>query len=519
MARRNQRIIDEEVLFGESEQLVSITDTRGVITYANDVFCKVAGYQPEELLRKNHNIVRHPDMPKAAFKDLWQELEAGNHWQGVVKNLCKDGRYYWVNAYVTPMYHNGKLTGYQSVRVKPSEELKEKAAAVYDAINHNKLGMAEHHKKRIKQFTAFVTTLFIILVSFIHAGTMSGVISLLAFIVLFFCLYDELIILPNYVKAQKSKFTSICRVVYTDGGPQSILEFRESLYQARIRTILGRMNDSLNVIAKVVTNLSDAIVDTNAQIESQNNETTQIASSINEMTTTIADVSQNVVKTADNVEQVYQQCEKSQSLMSNSVHQLEGLKDNVTATQEVSEELVGIVSSINEQMTEIQGIADQTNLLALNAAIEAARAGEQGRGFAVVADEVRSLSGRTHTVSEGINESVRQVTAKLANVSDLMNENISTSQLCADSGGEVQHTSEDIYQKMLSISDLTTQVSTASEQQSMVVEEINSNIHRVAELAQALVDSDVLASNINLLNRESTELTNLAKTFNESNKN
>ena len=74
MARRNQKIIDEEVFFDESEQLVSITDTRGVITYANDIFCKVAGYTQEELHRKNHNIVRHPDMPQAAFKDLWVEL-------------------------------------------------------------------------------------------------------------------------------------------------------------------------------------------------------------------------------------------------------------------------------------------------------------------------------------------------------------------------------------------------------------------------------------------------------------
>ena len=79
-------------------------------------------------------------MPKAAFKDLWRELEAGNHWQGIVKNLCKDGRYYWVNAYITPMFEKGILKGYQSVRVKPSDAHKERAKTVFEALNNNQLG-------------------------------------------------------------------------------------------------------------------------------------------------------------------------------------------------------------------------------------------------------------------------------------------------------------------------------------------------------------------------------------------
>jgi len=513
MARRNQKVIDEEVFFDDSEQLVSITDTRGVITYANDIFCKVAGYTPEELHRKNHNIVRHPDMPSAAFKDLWTELEAGNHWQGVVKNLCKDGRYYWVNAYVTPMYENGVLTGYQSVRVKPSDALKQKAAAVYQAINSNKLGMSEQKTNNLKKSTAFIATAFIIVSTFMNLGVYWGIGVLAAFLVIFASLYDELVSLPRYINQQKEKYTSICRVIYTDGGLQSILEFRESLYQARIRTILGRMDDSLSVIAKVVNNLNAAINDTNDKIDDQNRETTQIATSMNQMSITISDVSENVVQTADRVEQVYQQCAKSKSLISGSVTQIASLEENVTSAHGVSEELVSIVTSINAQVVEIQGIADQTNLLALNAAIEAARAGEQGRGFAVVADEVRSLSARTHSVSDGINESVRHVTDKLANVTHLMSSNIITSQECVDSGKTAHDSAEEIYQQMLSISDLTTQVSSASAEQSVVAGEVNENIQRVADLAQALVDSDTLFNNISLLNEEASQLTKLATTF------
>ncbi|MCT7656661.1 PAS domain-containing protein [Oceanimonas sp. NS1] len=102
MNKRNQHVIDEEVSYGEREQLVSTTDKRGVITYANEVFCQVAGYTADELVGKNHNLVRHPDMPRAAFRDLWEHVQRGQAWRGAVKNRCKDGRYYWVDAYVTP---------------------------------------------------------------------------------------------------------------------------------------------------------------------------------------------------------------------------------------------------------------------------------------------------------------------------------------------------------------------------------------------------------------------------------
>ena len=116
MSRRNQTIINEEVTFSDDEELVSVTDTRGVIRYANKEFCRVAGFSKEELVGKNHNIIRHPDMPKAAFADMWSKLNSGQAWRGAVKNRCKDGRYYWVDAFVTPLYEAGKLTGFQSVR-------------------------------------------------------------------------------------------------------------------------------------------------------------------------------------------------------------------------------------------------------------------------------------------------------------------------------------------------------------------------------------------------------------------
>lgn len=513
MARRNQNTINEEVHVPEGEQLVSITDTRGVIIYANDVFCRVAGYQKEELLRKNHNIVRHPDMPKAAFKDLWQQIEAKNHWQGIVKNRCKDGRYYWVDAYVTPVFEAGEVVAYQSVRVRPTKAQKEQAAQVYQAINSGNMGLSEQHKTLIKQSISLLSILFILIFVFSTAGAVAAGVIAIALGVLFASLYDQLVVVPRYIAEQKAQLTSICRFVYTDGGATSILEFRKSLFQARIRTILGRMDDAMNTIGHVVDDLNGAIDSTNEKITGQNAETGQIANAIGNMSHSIASVNESIGTTAERVNTVYAECEKTKNLMATSVDTISALKNKVCDAHASSADLVDIVSSINEQMNEIQGIADQTNLLALNAAIEAARAGEQGRGFAVVADEVRSLSARTHDVSEGINASVLKVTEKLGNVAQLMEENIEISDNCVNVGKEAQLAEQNIYSEMTSISDLTSQVAEASGQQSEVSDEINSNIERVADLAQQLVDSDVLSRNIEKLNEQSQQMVKIAETF------
>ena len=118
---------NKERTFASSEQLVSITDLDGRITYANNEFCTVAGYTLEELVGQHHNIVRHPSMPKDAFADLWNKLKRNDSWRGMVKNRCKNGDYYWVDAYVTPVYDNNKVVGNQSVRTLPSAIQKQQA--------------------------------------------------------------------------------------------------------------------------------------------------------------------------------------------------------------------------------------------------------------------------------------------------------------------------------------------------------------------------------------------------------
>lgn len=122
---------DIEVMFPLGRLIVSRTDLKGIITHANDAFVEMSGYTREELIGAPHHILRHPDMPKLAFKSLWDDVEAGKKWHGYVKNLRKDGAFYWVYATAVPNIRNGAIVGFTSVRRKPSRTRVNELIPVY----------------------------------------------------------------------------------------------------------------------------------------------------------------------------------------------------------------------------------------------------------------------------------------------------------------------------------------------------------------------------------------------------
>jgi len=127
-------IVDEEYVF-DGRAIVSETDLKGIITFANRKFCEISGYNVDELVSQPHNIIRHPDMPKGAFEQMWQMIQSGAIWHGLVKNLRKDGRYYWVDTEVTPTYdENGKVKGYMAARKPASRKNIEETVALYDKM-------------------------------------------------------------------------------------------------------------------------------------------------------------------------------------------------------------------------------------------------------------------------------------------------------------------------------------------------------------------------------------------------
>ena len=133
--RRNLPVTNNELEMREDQIIVSSTDLKGKLTSVNSDFLEISGFTLDELINQPHNLVRHPDMPPAAFQSLWDTVKAGKPWVGYVKNRCKNGDYYWVTANVTPVTENGHVTGYMSVRYKPSREKINHASELYRKVN------------------------------------------------------------------------------------------------------------------------------------------------------------------------------------------------------------------------------------------------------------------------------------------------------------------------------------------------------------------------------------------------
>ena len=138
----NEPVTGREIDFPKDTILVSKTDTRGVITYCNEAFVEISGFSISELMGTSHNIVRHPDMPKEAFADLWDTIKLGKPWTGIVKNRAKTGDHYWVKANVTPVTENGQIIEYMSVRTEPSRAEIEAAERLYSDIRQGRADLA-----------------------------------------------------------------------------------------------------------------------------------------------------------------------------------------------------------------------------------------------------------------------------------------------------------------------------------------------------------------------------------------
>jgi aerotaxis receptor len=131
---RKVLVVDEEVPYPEGRLIVSRTDPAGIITQFNSSFIEMSGYTAEELMGAPQHILRHPFMPAVAFKGLWDTVKAGKKWQGYVKNLRKDGRYYWVYATVIPNVRNGQIIGYTSLRRRPSRARIDECIKLYPTL-------------------------------------------------------------------------------------------------------------------------------------------------------------------------------------------------------------------------------------------------------------------------------------------------------------------------------------------------------------------------------------------------
>lgn len=174
--RNNGPVSGHEVFISAEEEIVSSSDLKGTILFCNDTFCKISGYSRAELLGQPHNILRNPQMPSPVFSEFWRTLKADKPWMGIVKNRCKNGDHYWVDAYVTPIHDKGQAVGYESVRVKADSVCIKRAEAVYARVQDGQSICSPWEKFWTQWVTVFTTTLInfvtmstIVLVAGIHS--------------------------------------------------------------------------------------------------------------------------------------------------------------------------------------------------------------------------------------------------------------------------------------------------------------------------------------------------------------
>ncbi len=513
---KNRPVTEREQLFSPEMKLISTTDLKGVITHCNDDFETVSGFSRDELIGQPHNIVRHPDMPKETFAVMWQYLKAGRPWMGLVKNRCKNGDYYWVNAYVTPVTENGAVVGYESVRSCPKRVDVERAQKLYTRMRSKRRQIQlPRYLKQLMIAVGFIIPALILAYSVSTlASTLWLVAALLAFAGLKNLQYKHDLQLIRH-ELQGVFMHPLAANTYTNqhGMIGDVIVGVMSL-RAHLDTVLTRIEEASWQVTEQAR-LGLALTETaREEMLNQSQQTHLVATAMREMSLAIHEISDNVQKTAG-------QAEHSSNLAGQGVNiaqvmrsSIEQLRDTVLNIGQAVQRLTEQTDVIARAAASIESISDQTNLLALNAAIEAARAGEHGRGFSVVADEVRLLASNTRDSAQNIGQIVKNLSAQAVTSVQVAEEG------AVDAATGLQHVVESesmlagIVEAVSEISAMSEQMATAVEEQAMVSQEVNRQVIEISALSdRSLQRTEENAESIRTSQRVSEQLYEMVNRF------
>ena len=430
--KNNLPVTQVEVPFPRGRYIVSRTDLKGITTYANDTFVDISGFAREELIGKNHNVVRHPDMLPGAFAWLWDTIKEGRPWRGMVKNRAKNGDFYWVDALVVPVLKNNQTIGYMSVRTEPSRQQIADAEALYRQLKEGKTSIPKPSFWMRVSLDAKLTGLILWLmlaqavsVAFHLLGASSGLspqaidgtlqlvgISGMAAGVWLLLMKTQIM---SIIQRSISRLEHISQGDLTDLIPlhrvDELGRLNDSLVtmQTHLKAMMAEIAEAADQVGENADALSSEMEQTRKVTHIQSSAASNIAAAVEQLVSSVNEIADSAQQASLAVDASHGLLNEASLRMNESQVASQHVVRTVNDAGQTMVELFQSITAINRVSQVIRGIADQTNLLALNAAIEAARAGETGRGFAVVADEVRKLAENSSKQTSEITASVMEI--------------------------------------------------------------------------------------------------------------
>jgi aerotaxis receptor len=463
--RLNEPNTQREYKLAPDTRLVSTTDPQGRILYCNPAFVEVSGYAASELMGQPHNIVRHPDMPEAAFRDMWETLQRGRPWSGCVKNRRKTGDHYWVQANVTPITDGTQCIGYMSVRTSAQPADIEACGRLYaEWCRHEREGartrwrLVEGRVERVglrgalsraarwladRRLTVMPLALAVVAWTL---GQWGGPMNLGLALAVGAALGVSLM-LRHAIEGPLLRLQTFAERIAAGDLTQPRLECARADTIGRVERALNQMNVNLQSLIgdarTEVAQMDDALAELAAGNHDMSERTESQAATLEETAASMEQLSATVEHNSTAAREAAELADSTAALSSDGTQAVDHVRQTMLSIDGASHRIADITQVIDT-------ISFQTNLLALNASIEAARAGTLGRGFAVVASEVRALATRTMDAARHIkalieesNSTVGTGVKQAARASELMAESLSSAQRVSQFVRDIQRASNE----------------------------------------------------------------------------